>query len=188
MAKRMREYYVDAATNSATGIDYAHHEAHEGKRFYVQYSVPSLGAMTGDIITLTFTTPNSAEWDHFVFTATGSSGWRVRLIEAPSGGAATPTGALPILNKNGNSSNTSLTTDGTTAGQVSYNATLATGGITRWDDYIQGSTTGVSGSGNSGKRDELILKQDTQFQLSIYGTDTEAATLYIDWYEHTNKG
>lgn len=131
----------DAVTNAMMVIDYDHHEVHEGSRYFVQYGVASLGAMTGDIITLTFTTPASAKWDHFVFTARGSSGWRIRLIEAPTGGATGATGQLPILNKNRNSTNTSLTTDGTTAGQVNYDATLATGGVTLWDDFIEGATT-----------------------------------------------
>lgn len=179
----------DSTTNALNTIAYAHHEAHEGNRFFVQYSVADLGAMTtpNDMITLTFTTPDTAKWGHFIFTATGSSGWLVRLIEAPTGGAATPTGVLLILNKNRNSSKKSTVSDGTTAGQVSYDATLATGGTTLWNGYIEGSTSGITGTGFSGKRDEIILKQNTQYQLSIFGTDAEAATLYIDWYEHTNK-
>ena len=56
-----------------------------------------------------------------------------------------------------------------------------------WDDYIEGSTTGASGDGASANRDEIILKQNTKYQVSIFGTDTEAASIYIDWYEHTNK-
>lgn len=184
------ENQIDKPTNAQNIVDYPHHEAHEGNRFYVQYSVASLGAMTtpDDMITLTFKTPNTTKWDHFVFSVKGSSGWRIRLIEAPTGGVATPTGTLDILNKNRNYqiSKPSTVSNGTTAGVVNYDATLATGGTALWDDYIEGSTTGQSGTGVTGKRDELILLQDTTYQLSVFGTDTEAATLYIDWYEHAN--
>ena len=184
------ENQIDSTTHAITTIGYPHHEAHAGKRFYVQYSVPSLGAMTtpNDMITLDFTTPNTTKWSHFTFLCKGSSGWRVRVIEAPTGGAASPTGQLSILNHNRNSANTSVITDGSTAGQVNYDSTLATGGTTLWDDYIEGSTTGASGDGASANRDELILKQNTKYQVSLYGTDTEAGSIYIDWYEHTNKG
>ena len=175
--------FRDKTTNAVTTVDYAHKETHSGSRYYVQYGVTSLGAMTGDIISLNFTTDDSDKWDHFVFTAAGSSGFRVRLIEAYTGGGASATGTKPILNK---CRNHQISKPAKT-GAVSYDATLATGGTTLWDEFIPGSTSLVVGSGTSGKRDEIILKQNTKYQLSIYGTATEAALLYIDWYEHTNK-
>ena len=93
---------TDKTVQSLQTIDYAHHEVHEGSRFYVQYGVASLGALTSpdDMITLTFKTPNTLKWDHFIFLVTGSSGFRIRLIEAPTGGAATATGTIEIQNKN----------------------------------------------------------------------------------------
>ena len=182
---------IEEDTGAVKIIDHAHHEAHEGSRFYVHYSVASLGAMTSpdDMITLTFKTPDTAKWSHFLFTASGSSGFRARLIEAPTGGAESATGTLTILNENRNYqiSKPSAMSNGTTAGVVNYDATLATGGTTLWDDYIMGSTSGQTGSGTSGTRDENILKQNTTYQLSIYGTATEPASLHIDFYEHTNK-
>jgi len=181
----------DISTDAVNTVEYGHHETHSGSRFYVLYSVASLGAMGSpdDMITLTFKTPDTTKWGHFVFTAYGSSGVRVRLIEGPTGGAASATGTLNILNKNRNYniSKKSTFTNGTTASVVNYDATLATGGTTLWDDYIPGSTNGLVGSGTSGKRDELVLLQNTTYQLSAYGTATEPATLYIDWYEHTNR-
>lgn len=36
-------------------------------------------------------------------------------------------------------------------------------------------------------RDEIVLKQNTKYQLSLYGTDADPATLMMDWYEHTDK-
>jgi len=183
---------IDTSTNALTFVDYDHHETHGGSRFYVHYGVASLGAMTtpDDTITLTFKTPDTAKWGHFIFLAEGSSGMRVRLIEAPTGGAASATGTIDILNKARNYQNTKKSTfsNGSTAGVVNYDATLATGGVSLWDNYISGATVGRTGSGSSGKRDELVLMKNTTYQLSIYGTATEPATLYIDWYEHTEKG
>jgi len=178
----------DATTWAALFMSYPHHEAHQGKRFYRNYSVPSLGALTSpdDTISLTWVTPDTAVWEHFTFYGTGTGGWRLRLIEAPTGGAASPTGKFSLLNHQRNSPNvsTALAIDGT-AGQVSYDATLATGGVTLWDDYIPGGSK-VSGTIGS-DRDEIILKQNTKYQLSLFGTDTDPATVHIDWYEHTNK-
>jgi hypothetical protein len=169
-------------------IDYVHHEAHDGKRFYVTYSVASLGAMEtpADMITLTWTTPNTTEWEHFTFWAAGSSGARVRLIEAPTGGAEDQTEQLAVLNHNRNSDNASsaIALD-STAGEVSYDATLATGGITLWDEYISGGKQVGDTVGSD--RDEIVLKQNTKYQLSIYDTGNNVGTLHIDWYEHTNR-
>jgi len=153
------------------------------------YSVVSLGAMETptDMITLDFTTPNTAKWGHFSFWAAGSADWRLRLIEAPSGGAESPTGQLSILNFNRNSSKSSTFTDGSTAAQVNYDSTLATGGTTLWDQYLEGAGGPMAGGSSTGSRDEKILKQNTKYQLSLYGTDTDPATMYVDWYEHTDK-
>ena len=182
----------DGASSALGVIDYSHHEVHEGSAFYVMYSVLSLGAMTtpDDTITLTLVTPNTTKWSHFTFSVNGSAGWRVRLIEAPTGGAASATGTIDILNHNRNYQITKPSTvgNGTTTGVVSYDATLATGGVTLWDQYLEGSGGPQAGGTGTGKRNEIILKSNTTYQLSLYGTDTNPATMYIDWYENTNKG
>ena len=184
---------VDASTSVLMNIPYDHHEVHSGSMFYVLYSVASLGAMTtpDDMITLNWKTPDTTEWGHFQFFATATAGGRIRLIEAPTGGAASATGTFTILNKNRNSVHTSTFTDtegSPTANQVSYDATLATGGTTLWDQYLEGPTTGLGVTARvSSSRDEIMLKQNTQYQLSLYGTATNGATLYMVWYEHTDK-
>jgi len=183
-----RPVRIDSSTRSLQTIDYAHHEAHAGSRYLVNYSVASLGAMEtpDDMITLTWTTPDTTTWAHFTFYAIGTGGWRLRLIEAPSGGAASQTEQFACLNHNRNSANTStLIALDSTAGEVSYDATLATGGTTLWDEYVPG---GSKTAGNVGSdRDEFILKQNTKYQLSLYGTDTDPASLHMDYYEHSDQ-
>lgn len=183
-----RTLRMDQQTHVLSVIDYPHHEIHSGSRFFVNYSVASLGALEtpDDTMTLTWTTPDSAKWAHFTFYAIGTGGWRVRFIEAPSGGAASPTGQLDCLNHNRNSlKESTLLALPATANQVNYDATLATGGVTLWDQYIPGGNK-VSGDAGS-DRDEIILKQDTQYQLSMFGADADPGTLHIDFYEHTDK-
>lgn len=179
---------LDLITQALIAIPYEHHEIHAGDSFYVAYSVESLGGMAApdDMITLTFTTPDSLAWSHFTFFAIGTGGWRLRFIEAPTGGAASQTEQLPIINRNRNSLKTSgLIALDATEGEVSYDATLATGGNTLWDEYVAGEPK-VSGFGGSG-RHEMILRQNTKYQLSLYGTDMDPATLIMDWYEHTSR-
>lgn len=180
----------DVTTDSVTIVNHPHHEIHQGDHFFLLYSVVDLGAMGSpdDMITLTWQTSNTAKWGHFTFRTIGSPDWRLRLIEAPTGGISTPTGTLDILNSNRNSPKISTFKDlSGVVGKVSYDATLATGGITLWDEFITGSSGPMSGGLVGGHDEELILMQNTIYQLSIFGTDTDPATLEIGWYEHTNK-
>ena len=182
--------FIDLATTASVRIDYAHHKIHGGSAFYVMYSVADLGAMAtpDDAITLNVTTPNTTHWGHFQFWATGSAGWRVRLTEAPTGGVATPTGQITILNKNRNSTTTSTFTDGSTANQVDYDSTLATGGVVLWDQYLEGAGGPKAAGTSGGTRDEMILDQGVEYQLSLYGAAAAPATIYMSWYENTSMG
>lgn len=181
---------VDASTFAAKIISYPHAEIHEGNGFFVSYSVPSLGAMTSpdDMVTLTFTTPDTVRWPHFRFYGQGTGGWRVRMIEAPTGGGATQTEQLEVFNNDRNCSivSTVIALD-STPGEVSYDATLATGGKTLLDEYIPGGGGPFSSVSLSGTREEIILKQNTKYQVSVYGTDADPATLKLTWYEHENE-
>jgi len=183
----------DSATDAMMFVDYAHHEIHNGSHFFVQYSVASLGAMGSpdDMITLSWTTPNTTKWGHLLYSANGSAGWRLRLIEGKTGGGASPTGSITILNSNRNSTATSTAKDlaGTpVANKVSYDATLFTGGTTIWDQYLEGSGGPQSGGvGGGNQRLEVVLKQNTTYQLSLFGTDANPASMTMEWYEHTNR-
>jgi len=184
---------VDTTTQAAVTINYPHKEIHNGDAFFVMYSVLDLGAMTGpdNTISFTFTTPNTTRWGHFQFLAHASADSRVRLIEAPSGGAspASPVENKVCLNNNRNSATaaTLIALDGT-VGSVTYDATLATGGTSLIDEYIEGATQGAfSSASRTGTRDEIILKKNTKYQFSVVGDNTDPATIIMKWYEHTNS-
>ena len=176
----------DVESNALSIIDTAHKKSHEGKRWYAMYSVASLGAMTtpDDMITIDFTTPKRTDEEpHFTFWAKGTAGWRVRLIEAPTGGAASPTGQIAILSHNRYGGGSSLVSDGTNPGQVNYDSTLATGGVTLWDEYLEGAGGPLSGGTGTETRNELELMPETKYQISLYGTDTNPATIGFDYYD-----
>jgi hypothetical protein len=111
----------------------------------------------------------------------------VLFTEAPTGGVATPTGQLAVLNKDRNSTKAS-TFIGSAAGNVNYDSTLATGGVVLWDQYLEGSGGPKAGGAGSTSRDELILDQNVEYQISLYGVANDPGTIYISWYEHTNRG
>ena len=180
----------DRSTNARNCISYEHHEVHAGSHFEVSYSVASIGALTtpDDAITLSWKTPDSLKEMHIIFSAICEGGARVRFIEGKTGGGATPTGVLAAYNSNRRSDTTSLVRDvaGANVGNMSYDATIFTGGTTILDEYLAGVGPGVNdeASGSRGTQ-EWILERNTLYQLSIFDTGTVPATLKVTWYEHT---
>jgi len=183
---------ADASSSALMAIDFPHHEIHEGDHYFVIYSVADLGAATtpNDMMTLSWTTPNTTTWMHFAFEAHGTAGWRVRLIEnSTTGGTTGATGRVAALNSNRNSANTStIISDGDSgvAGYVGYDATLALGGTTLVDGYIEGGAGPFASGTQVGVREEIVLKQNTNYQLSLFGTDNNPGSLYMSWYEHAD--
>jgi len=181
----------DGTTNAIQVIDYAHHEIHGGSHYTAMHGVADIGAATtpDDAITLTFTTSNTAKWCHMVASFEAVGGALVTIRENGTGGAS-PTGAVTCFNNNRNSANTSLVTDiGATAGQMSYDATLDTGGTLILSEYISGASTNqnkAGGSAEGGARYEWILKQGNRYQFAIYSTANVAASIILHWYEHTD--
>jgi len=185
---------IESQTWARKVIDYAHHEIHGGSHYTITHGVANIGAATSpdDAITITFTTPNTAKWAHMVVLFNAVGGALCRIREAGSGGGSA-TGTITCKNNNRNSSNTSGLIDiegSPSAGQVSYDAGLDTGGTLLVDEYIGGATTNqnkAGGGAESGARYEWVLKQGTRYQISIVSAASVAASIVLHWYEHTNK-
>jgi hypothetical protein len=186
----MRElrYSLDKTTRALNVIDYAHHEIHAGSSFFAGYSVGNLGSMTSpnDMIQLSFATPDTLKYLHMMFLAKSGGSALFTVTEAPTGGLINPTGVIEALNCNRNSSNIStiLSSIGGTPSQISYDGDVATGGKVLWFEYVgQGNST----AGYTGGRFEIILKRNTVYAVSLYDTTSITGTIFLEWYEHTNK-
>jgi len=187
LARKRANQFYDKVVKGTKVIDTVHDHVHDGEHFFVTYSVADLGAATtpDDMMTVSFTTPSDARL-HFVWVAICSSGARVRLIRGKTGGGVNPTGTLQIYNSDENSTNTSGVTDvaGANETKVSYDATLFTGGVTLIDEYIGADGQGRTFIGGDTRGDqEIILKESTIYQLSLYETDNVPGTLQLSWYE-----
>lgn len=172
---------VDNATNALAIIDYAHHEIHAGKSFCMSQTTNDLGGETGDLIQIYWTTADSAEMMHMLFTAKASGEVLFEFREAPTGGA---TGGSPItpINHRRDSNNVSNVQSAFGGG------TIATGGTLLHSEYMGATGFFSSQAGDDSRgRNEFILAPNTKY--AIYITDTSAinATLTLDWYEHTDK-
>jgi len=188
---REREVGVDQATRALNFIDYAHHEVHAGSHYFISRSVADLGAATDDIMSFSFTTPNTAKWLHMVVSAVSAAGARFRFIETKTGGGGAGSGDLTVFNSNRNSANTSaiISTAATpVAGKVSYDSALFTGGVSLIDVIIGATGVGNAVVGGEKRADnEIILKQNTEYQVSLYNTANVPGSLSLSWYEHTDK-
>jgi len=182
---------TDIETGAPITIDHSHHEVHEGDHYNLSYSVASVGGLGSpdDMMTLSFLTPNTKKRLHMVIAAICSSGARFRFIEGKTGGGASPTGVFPAHNSKRESDETSLISDvaGANVGNVSYDATLFTGGESLVDEYIGADGLGTSFVGGSARSEqEWILAPNALYQLSLFEADAVPGTIQMAWYEHSS--
>ena len=170
---------VDANTHTLQVIDYAHHEAHGGSAYFAVYS--GLANDT-DFIEVRIQTPDTTKWAHMVITidsalACTSELWTPTTKTDVSGNRITP------LNRDNNSSNTTgLTICHTPAGTQTGDANLL--------QYIGAAAVSgrVNTGGGTGSRGEFILKQNSSYLIKVTSrADSNALSILLDWYEHTNK-
>jgi len=187
----LRPLRLDAATHDIITIDHSHHEVHEGEHFFCVYSVASVGALTSpdDLMTLTFVTPNTDKVLHMIGTGTSSNAAVFSIIEGGSGGGSSPTGELSVYNSNRNSNTVStiLASAGGNAAKISYDATAVTGGVTLKSVFLGTAGVLTASAGSARSEEEIILKKNTQYQMSIGTTATVPGSILLSWYEDTPK-
>ncbi len=207
-ANLYRDARLDLATHSLVVIDYDHHKINASSSFTCHWSNTETGS--GDRSAITFKTPDSTKWGHFVAAVHATQVATARIYEAVAivTGAAGEPAALSIFNRNRNSSATS--------GFISQHTTPVTGGASAWteaklqDADIAGDDTDweigsaleierhalgggsnptVTIGGSSRGSQEIILKQNTVYMVMITCGDANANThsINLDWYDHTDK-
>jgi hypothetical protein len=162
-------------------LEYPHKEIHEGGRYLLTYPVE---VDDGNIAELRFKTPNTTKWGHWVAIIDGSGETDVELFETTVKTHVVPN-ALTPRNRNRNFPDASVMevchtpgagADGTSLAVVNFGTDTGVGG------------NRVVGGGQSGGRDEIVLKQNTAYLLRITsGTDGNRINVLLDWYEHTNS-
>jgi hypothetical protein len=154
----------------------------QGKEFF--YSEAFLLAETTDSRDYVFVTPNTTEWAHFTFHASGSAITEISLWEDTE---LTTTSDYTLLTTYNNNRNSTDTAD-CLLYQTPLNATATDSG-TRLIHEKSGSATQQSkDSMDAGYADELFLKQNSYYRIS-YGTETTGnlCNLKVQWHEHTNE-
>ena len=175
---------IDKVTNSLQTIDYSHHEIHDGN-YYLATTYDD-SAATGEKVNIVFTTPASPKCHMLSLWSSGGAAI-FRIYEAAVVTANNGTNALPIYNKNRNSTNTSGCLDNATVnavGKYSTGTTITNTGTTIILEYSGVGKT-VNGMGRSDS--EFILKPSTKYAFEVEAIGNGIAiALLLDWYEHTD--
>ena len=164
---------IDKRTGWRTGIDGPHHEIHEGNSYKVNYNVASIGAMEtpDDAIQITWTSPMGPKNMNLTIHVQCGAAALYKFTRGWTGGGTSPTGTVVGYNRNHNFPNSNIA--------FYYDATLVTGGEVLEQEYI---TTGKFGAGESRDSQEMILRANTAYAVSLYLNAAEIATISLDWY------
>jgi hypothetical protein len=165
----------DDATGVNIGIDYAHHELHEGSHYWY---MDANTLANGSSIDFLITTPNTTEWAHILFVLDGVAVTSFKLYEDSS---ATGTTAQTVYNSDRNSSHSNTVT-------VHKGVNAISGTLIK--NYSSGLATGASAKMGSETRteEEVILKQNSKYLLHVLsGTNGNLTNVKFEWYEHTNE-
>ena len=184
--------FLDELTDAAIGIDYPHHEIHEGSAFVCDFA--DMVMADTDTIIFAFKSMAAPVRAHLAMEFTTLVGGNLELWQGATWTAETGAEA-PIINRNLGSSNSSgLLANQAQAGFVAadvlvVNPTgLNTGGaesvhhIYAWGSQSKGST------GGNRDTEELILKPDTAYALVFTGAGANnAGQVIMNWYESTDR-
>lgn len=163
------DHYDEMSRLLAT-IDAEHSAIHKGWHFnYADYET---NIDNGTTIDFTFTTPDTAEWTHFIFKAYSSLGITVELYEGATGVSGGT--AITPRNNNRNSVNTS--------GVILLKDPTITDDGTRAAGFLAGADRTA---GSAGRENEFILKQNTTYITRITSlANSNSITWDAEWYEY----
>lgn len=163
----------DLVSNNIVNIDQVHHQIHKGRHFQFTDITEDVQSATPKRYLLI--SPNTTTRIHLVYRLESFPGALVQLYE---GTTVSANGSqLSTPNSNRNSLNT--------AELLAYEDPTVTGdGTLLFSDQEGSTTTGGGVPSQVQHDDEVILKQNTRYQLKITvlanNTDT---SIHVDWYE-----
>lgn len=174
---KIRVPKLDDYTHAVIGLEFDHHEVHEGDSYSCNDTVNVNAATQYWMVT----TPDTAKYANMVFNAvcTGEM-----LIAVTEGADRTGVASLTAINRNRNSLNAS--------GLVVHRG--YSGGTTNGAVTIETERTGLTGvggktleAGQTRGLSEFVLKRNTKYVIAVTTYDNVHVTLKLSWYEHTSE-
>jgi len=177
------KWVPDGGTNALLTIDYAHHERHSGRN----YEACKIKATDTSLI-LAFKVGDQTREAHLTLRWRTEETASLIVYEGRTWTGGTGSAVVPI-NSNRNSANESILEGDSTGAFVANRLVLdPTGqgaGTSIHEDAVWGTNQAPAGS--SEKRNEIILKPDTQYSVEITAANG-GIYLCLDWYEHAPGG
>lgn len=182
----VRQRIVDPKTFAQVGIDYEHHEVHQGDAFIVETNATLDD--TEELILAFETGLTTDPWFHLVPYYTSSGAALFEWLRGPTITADSGT-QLPVFNRDENSSNESNSLSIETvqvSNEVTKDPTITVDGVVISSVQIgQGQNRQA---GRSRASLERLLLPGTIYALRITSAaNGNVVQLSMDWYEHTNK-
>ena len=187
---------LDAITGVPSGIDYAHHEIHDGNFYCLHHLEADFDKV--DVIGILLTTPNTLNRFHMLAVVYAGSASLFEILEAPTLDAANyPSVFSTPMNRDRNSNNTSTVRSVRAApvvNEYSVKRPADSSPVTADGTVIHAEMIGSSKQGGgAGARDnnEYILKQNTTYYFRLSGSaggaDNSVGSIVLNYYEHTAR-
>lgn len=168
---------LDKYTEALMTVDYAHHEIHSGNTFRVCTTAVSLADNGKQEFVITVgSTPC-----HAVYEGNCGGNAMLELYESPTGVSGTNAYTPRALNRVTGDSVTTVTS------VISNPDAIAADGTSLSGRLVAGGTGGNATGGSVGTRIEHVLKPSTVYLLRLTNVAgaAKAASLCLDWYEHS---
>jgi hypothetical protein len=177
---------VDGMAGALIGIDYHHHEIHEGDAFTAE--VHTTG---GTLVNIAFATPAGTKRAHMTFSFSTESKAHLEVLEGATWTTNTGTVYAPVNQLRVAVPGASIlledktATPAYTANGVLLNATLVGAGTTIREIY---SFVNKLAGGALATREELVLRPDETYIIRVTSDDgSKGLQLRLEWYEHTDS-
>ena len=180
----------DESTNALQTITTPHAELHEGRHYYIE-GYQLLG--DGDSLLFVFNATDTIRWAHMLYSLNSTTSLHFQLFEGAIANGLpldTLTTRRTPINNDRNSSNTSVHNvfSGTTIAGFIDPDSLGTIIVPDSIGVDGGIPSRPSTGGETGRGDELILRQNTTYIWLVISKAASNVYRYkYPWYEHINK-
>lgn len=182
-ADKVKIIGADPSTHGLLVMQYDHHEIHEGEHYFMD---EVFDLAINNVADIRVTTPNTTKWAHMLINFDTEVEYEYYLYE---GVTITVAGTAYVpRNSNRNSGNASgLAIDYiTNASVANANADTGVGAATALYHDLIGSGSKLAGSAGA-ERAEIILKQNTIYDMRLIANAAGYINAHMAWYEHTAK-
>ena len=178
--KRSFQSTQDSNTDSLVFVDFAHHQIHDGDTWHVEDTSANIGAETGDLLTIQFTTPaSSIGLVHTIFEGFAGAAYTFDLREAQTGGGGSGS-AITAYNRR---------RDDTGSHGMSFlkDSAVGTGGTVLFTKYFGAGVGSGQHGGLQREISEWVLLAETLYQVRVYSANAVAAYVSMDFYLNIDK-